>query len=91
MATLGVPGYGYGIRYEYGIFSQKIENGWQIEQPEDWLKFGNPWEQSRPEKAYKVQLYGRAEEESWKDTQVTIESTGVAFFDSKMFLLHFKI
>ncbi|KAI6657745.1 Glycogen phosphorylase, liver form [Oopsacas minuta] len=72
MATLGVAGYGYGIRYEYGIFSQKIDNGWQVEHPEDWLKFGNPWEQSRPEKAYEVQFYGRTDGESWKDAQIVL-------------------
>ena len=42
IATLQLPGSGYGIRYEYGIFSQKIENGRQIEKPDNWLRFGNP-------------------------------------------------
>ena len=49
MATLGIAGYGYGIRYEYGIFAQKIINGEQQEEPDDWLRYGNPWEKARPE------------------------------------------
>ena len=62
MATLGLPGYGYGIRYEFGLFEQRIENGWQVEHPEHWLRFGNPWEFPRPEILYPVQFYGRVEE-----------------------------
>ena len=49
MATLGLPGYGYGIRYEFGLFEQRFEHGWQVEHPEHWLQFGNPWEFPRPE------------------------------------------
>ena len=48
MATLALPAYGYGIRYEYGIFDQEIRDGWQVERPEEWLRFGNPWEIARP-------------------------------------------
>ncbi|MFZ4704263.1 MAG: glycogen/starch/alpha-glucan phosphorylase, partial [Candidatus Methylumidiphilus sp.] len=44
LATLHLPGFGYGIRYEYGMFSQAIENGYQIERPDNWLRYGNPWE-----------------------------------------------
>lgn len=58
MATLELPACGYGIRYEYGIFAQKIHNGEQIEFPDEWLQFGNPWEIERPEYAYNVQFYG---------------------------------
>ena len=58
MATLGLPAYGYGIRYEYGIFQQKIENGYQVEAPDDWLHFGNPWEIRRSEDQYPIQFYG---------------------------------
>ncbi|OYT72421.1 MAG: glycogen phosphorylase [Chloracidobacterium sp. CP2_5A] len=58
MATLALPGYGYGIRYEYGIFNQKIKNGEQIEQPDNWLRYGNPWEIARPELLYPVHYYG---------------------------------
>ncbi|MBI5752757.1 MAG: glycogen/starch/alpha-glucan phosphorylase, partial [Hydrogenophilales bacterium] len=56
MATLGIPGYGYGIRYEYGMFNQRIENGQQIEQPDNWLRYGNPWEFPRPEVLYQVKF-----------------------------------
>jgi len=60
MATIGLPGYGMGIRYEYGMFNQKIENGCQIEYPDNWLRYGNPWEFPRPEVLYPVKFYGRA-------------------------------
>ncbi|MEK7321514.1 MAG: glycogen/starch/alpha-glucan phosphorylase [Pseudomonadota bacterium] len=59
IATLGLPGYGYGIRYEYGMFNQRIENGYQVEHPENWLRYGNPWEFPRPEVLYPVKFYGR--------------------------------
>jgi glycogen phosphorylase len=49
MATLDIPAYGYGIRYEHGLFRQVMKNGWQQEYPEDWLALGNPWEFHRPE------------------------------------------
>jgi starch phosphorylase len=59
MATLGLPAYGYGIRYEYGIFHQRIKRGYQVEQPDNWLRYGNPWEIARPQTMYPVQFYGR--------------------------------
>ncbi len=59
MATLGIPGYGYGIRYDYGIFNQKIHNGHQIELPDNWLRYGNPWEICRTEYLYPVHFYGQ--------------------------------
>ncbi len=59
MATLGVAGYGYGIRYEYGMFHQSIEGGQQVEHPDNWLRYGNPWEFPRPEVLYPVQFHGR--------------------------------
>jgi len=62
MATLELPGYGYGIRYEYGMFTQRIENGYQVEHPENWLRYGNPWEFPRPEVLFPVQFYGRVVE-----------------------------
>ena len=61
MATLGIAGYGYGIRYQYGIFEQVFRNGFQRERPETWLQRGNPWEIKRPERRVKVDFYGRAE------------------------------
>lgn len=59
MSTLGIPAYGYGIRYEYGIFSQKIVDGNQVELPDEWLKLGNPWEIARPEDIYTVRFGGQ--------------------------------
>ncbi|HSU41876.1 MAG TPA: glycogen/starch/alpha-glucan phosphorylase, partial [Polyangiaceae bacterium] len=56
MATLGIAGMGYGIRYDYGIFRQDIIGGVQQEAPDHWLAFGNPWEIARPERAYKVRF-----------------------------------
>ena len=61
MATLSLPAYGYGIRYEFGIFDQEIRNGYQVERPEEWLRFGCPWEIPRPEAMVSIQLYGRTE------------------------------
>lgn len=58
MATVGVAGMGYGIRYEHGIFRQHISDGWQVEEPEDWLIFGNTWEFQRPEVTYQVNFGG---------------------------------
>jgi glycogen phosphorylase len=58
MATLRLPAYGYGIRYEYGIFFQQIVQGYQAETPDNWLRYGNPWEFERPEYLYPVQFYG---------------------------------
>ncbi len=59
MATMAIPAIGYGIRYDYGIFHQKIENGYQIELPDRWLKFGNPWEILRRDYTYEVNFYGK--------------------------------
>ncbi len=59
MATLDLPGYGYGIRYEYGMFSQYIEDGRQVEHPDNWLRYSNPWEFPRPEVLYQVKFHGR--------------------------------
>lgn len=61
MATLGIPAIGYGIRYEYGIFRQKIVDGSQVEQPDNWLRYPNPWEVARPERIFCVRFGGRVE------------------------------
>ncbi|MBK9518083.1 MAG: glycogen/starch/alpha-glucan phosphorylase [Anaeromyxobacter sp.] len=61
MATLALPAYGYGIRYEFGIFDQEIRNGYQVERPEEWLRFGCAWEIPRPEAQVPIRLYGRTE------------------------------
>ncbi|MEQ1663655.1 MAG: glycogen/starch/alpha-glucan phosphorylase [Thiobacillus sp.] len=79
MATLGIPGMGYGIRYEYGMFHQDIENGQQTEISDPWLRFGNPWEFPRPEVLYPVQFNGQVTrfrdaqgntQHHWVDTEV---------------------
>lgn len=58
MATLGCPAYGYGIRYEHGLFRQRFERGMQVETPEDWLSQAHPWEFARPEAAYVIPFKG---------------------------------
>ncbi len=58
LATLEIPAYGYGIRYNYGIFNQQVRNGWQVEQPDNWLKDGNPWEVKRSDLTYPVYFGG---------------------------------
>lgn len=60
-ATLQLPVRGYGIRYEYGMFRQRIENGQQVEEPDHWLRDGNPWEIRRPEDTQRVRFGGRSE------------------------------
>lgn len=59
MATMSIPAYGYGIRYEYGIFRQKIVDGAQVEVPDNWLRYRNPWEMDRQEHLHPVKFYGR--------------------------------
>ncbi|MFA5669534.1 MAG: glycogen/starch/alpha-glucan phosphorylase [Balneolaceae bacterium] len=58
MATMGIPAMGYGLRYDYGMFYQKFENGFQIEKPDLWLRYGNPWDTVRPKTQYSVEFYG---------------------------------
>ncbi|MES2958109.1 MAG: glycogen/starch/alpha-glucan phosphorylase [Pseudomonadota bacterium] len=58
-ATLGLPSFGYGVRYQYGMFAQQIAGGRQVEAPDDWLKRGNPWEISRPELRWLIGFGGR--------------------------------
>ncbi len=80
MATMQLPAYGYGLRYDYGIFRQEIENGRQVEQPDDWLRWENPWEVERPSLSVEVHFGGRVETISerrrkiykWVDTQPVI-------------------
>ena len=61
MATLGIPSLGYGIRYEHGIFQQEIDDGWQVEKTDRWLRHANPWELMRPEWTVEVKLGGHTE------------------------------
>jgi len=58
LATLGMPGYGYGINYEYGLFKQEIDNGYQREKPDNWLAQSSPWQIARPDEACVVPVYG---------------------------------
>jgi starch phosphorylase len=77
MATMSLPAYGYGIRYEYGMFYQRIVDGGQFEVPDNWLRYGNPWEFDRQEHLHKIQYQGQVVEytgehgekrHSWVDT-----------------------
>ncbi len=67
MATLGMPGYGYGINYQYGLFRQYIENGWQREKADSWMQRSSPWQLERADKAITVRTYGRIEHEDLGD------------------------
>jgi starch phosphorylase len=60
MATLGIAGMGYGIRFDYGIFYQRIHKGFQVEAPDQWLRYGNPWDIVRPEVQFKINFYGQS-------------------------------
>ena len=72
MATLGIPSYGYGIRYDYGMFRQTIVDGRQVEVPDYWLNATNPWEFARPEVNYRIQFGGyvvrQGDRHDWVDT-----------------------
>jgi starch phosphorylase len=61
LATLDIPAVGYGIRYEFGIFKQTFEDGWQVEKPDKWLAMGNPWEFPQPDDMVEVGFFGRTE------------------------------
>ena len=61
LATLSLPGYGYGINYDYGLFRQEIQNGFQKERPDNWLASGTPWQIVRPDETCIVPVYGRVE------------------------------
>ncbi len=61
MASVDIPAYGYGIRYQHGLFRQQISDGWQVELPEDWLAHGNPWEFERRESSYEIGFCGSVE------------------------------
>jgi len=61
LATLDLPAIGYGIHYQYGLFKQEFRNGYQVELPDDWMKYGTPWEIVRPEHTTEIELYGVVE------------------------------
>lgn len=83
MATMELPAFGYGIRYEYGIFEQDIINGYQVEKPDNWLHFGSPWEIIRPEYTYPIKFGGRTVERyngtSWVEWIDTTDVLAVAY------------
>lgn len=70
MATMSIPAYGYGIRYEYGIFRQKIVEGAQIEVPDNWLRYTNPWELDRQQHLHQVKFYGKVIENRNEDGRI---------------------
>ena len=80
LATLNFPSFGYGLRYDFGIFNQRIVNGYQVEVPDEWLKLGYPWEIAHPEYSFPVQFEGRVEsrpgpkgsEWHWVDTKPVV-------------------
>ncbi len=61
LATLKLPGHGYGLRYKYGMFDQRIENGFQVEYPDDWTKFGDPWSIKRMDRVFEIKFGGQIE------------------------------
>ncbi|MCA8923891.1 MAG: glycogen/starch/alpha-glucan phosphorylase, partial [Planctomycetes bacterium] len=76
MATHDYPAYGYGLRYEFGLFRQRIVDGWQTEQPDDWLRWGNPWEVRRPDEAVQVQFFGYVDANQDEHGQFHFDWTG---------------
>jgi starch phosphorylase len=80
LSTMKIPAIGYGLRYDYGIFNQRIENGYQMEEPDPWLKHGYPWEIAHPEYSFEVHFGGHVEtkmgrnglEWKWVDTRPVI-------------------
>src|SRR5204863_614434 len=76
MATLDIPGYGYGIRYEFGMFDEEIKDGWQVEKPDEWLRLGNPWEIARPEYGVPVRFGGHTEEHAEDHGRLRVHWTG---------------
>ena len=74
MASVGLPAYGYGIRYEHGLFRQMISDGWQHEAPEDWLAHGNPWEFERPEVVYAIQFGGFVEQVGGESESIPLKN-----------------
>ena len=75
LATLEIPAAGYGIRYEFGIFDQEIRDGWQVEHPDNWLRYTNPWEIARPDYMVEVKFGGHTE--SYSDAQGTYRARWV--------------
>ncbi|VEA68900.1 Maltodextrin phosphorylase [Serratia plymuthica] len=81
LATLALPGRGYGIRYEYGMFKQNIVDGQQMESPDYWLEYGNPWEFPRHNTRYKVRFGGRIQQEGAKTRWLETEEVVAIAYD----------
>ncbi len=75
IATLKIPAYGYGIRYEYGLFNQQLINGYQVESPDSWLRYGTPWEFERRLPVFNVQFYGKVS--SYQDEKGCYRTTWI--------------
>jgi starch phosphorylase len=89
LASLDIPAFGYGIRYDYGLFRQGIADGWQQEIPEDWLSFGNPWEFERPDIKYQIRFGGSVEMTGRPDGTIahiwhSAETVDAVAFDTPM-------
>ena len=82
MATVGCPAYGYGIRYENGLFEQRFEQGRQIEAPEDWLNQTHPWEFARPEARYTIPFKGQVETRDGREVWVPAETVFASAHDT---------
>jgi starch phosphorylase len=82
MATVGCPAYGYGIRYEHGLFRQRFEGGQQVETPEDWLAQNHAWEFPRPESAYTIPFKGQIERQNGRDVWVPSETVLASAHDT---------
>ena len=82
MATVGCPAYGYGIRYEHGLFRQRFVGGQQVEAAEDWLTHRNPWEFDRPESAYTIPFKGTVETRDGREVWIPGETVYASAFDT---------
>lgn len=82
MATVGCPAYGYGIRYEHGLFRQSFQGGQQVEMPEDWLSMSNPWEFARPESAYTIPFKGEVKTEAGREVWHPGETVLASAYDT---------
>ena len=82
MATVGCAAYGYGIRYEHGLFKQSFQGGQQAEMPEDWLSMTNPWEFARPESAYVIPFKGEVKTEAGREVWLPSETVLASAYDT---------
>ena len=82
MSTVGLAAYGYGIRYHHGLFRQSFENGWQVEEAEDWLRQVHPWEFERPEASFPVQFGGSVSTDGTRTTWTPAETVLAVGYDT---------